>query len=465
MSDTKKNKELISGTIIYALGNFGTKFINFLIVPLYTYFITTEMMGEYDILLTTVSLLTPLITLQIGDAAYRWLIGKGTIDSIYLSYKVLFVDVLITSISCLIIYAFTHYEFMGYFCIMLLGSSIMQTVQKMLRGFKNQKLFALSGVVHTFFLVGLNVLELVVLKRGLEGLLFSTAVSYFITIIFIFAFEKRVRCFRISGFSITDAEKEMLRYAIPLIPNQLNWWIMNSSDRYIIKLFLSNSANGIYAVSYKFPTAMQSIFVLFTNSFQDISVGDDSDSGEYYTQVFRKFSKIVFTTVMLAIPLSRLYVKLTMSSEYHEAANYIAFLYVGSAFQAFASYYGAGYLKIKDTKGTSITSILGAIANILINLVLINVFGLYAAAISTAVAFFIMWILRVIQVGNKMGIKIKYGEFMFYAALTIIFSVISNNMNNIEDSITLLAALVIFGIANKEFILLFIGKIKKIIIH
>ncbi|WP_416346034.1 lipopolysaccharide biosynthesis protein, partial [[Eubacterium] hominis] len=71
-----KNKKLIQGTLIYAIGSFGTKILNFLIVPLYTYYILPGDLGDYDLLMTTVSLISPLITLKISDATYRWIINK-----------------------------------------------------------------------------------------------------------------------------------------------------------------------------------------------------------------------------------------------------------------------------------------------------------------------------------------------------------------------------------------------------
>ena len=69
--EANNSNKLVKGTIIYAIGNFGTKILAFLIVPLYTYYISTSEMGNYDLVTTTVSLLTPIITMRISDAAYR----------------------------------------------------------------------------------------------------------------------------------------------------------------------------------------------------------------------------------------------------------------------------------------------------------------------------------------------------------------------------------------------------------
>ena len=87
-------------------------------------------------------------------------------------------------------------------------------------------------------------------------------------------------------------QKEMLKFSIPIVPNQLNWWVVNSSDRYIISYFLGSALNGIYAIAYKFPTMLQIIFHLFYQSWQDTTLADsEEDSSGFYTNVFRIYFK------------------------------------------------------------------------------------------------------------------------------------------------------------------------------
>ena len=73
MSETKSGKKLLVGTGIYAVGTFGTKILMFLIAPLYTYYLATSEMGTYDVLISTIGLLIPIISMQISDAVYRWI--------------------------------------------------------------------------------------------------------------------------------------------------------------------------------------------------------------------------------------------------------------------------------------------------------------------------------------------------------------------------------------------------------
>ncbi|MBO5057593.1 MAG: oligosaccharide flippase family protein [Lachnospiraceae bacterium] len=465
MQEKNKNRELISGTVIYAIGGFGTKILSFLFVPLYTYYILPAEMGVYDLIITTVSLLTPVVTIQIGDAAYRWLIGEEGRREDYLgvAYKLLFWHIAVIAIVLFVIEQFTEYPYVGYFFFILTGSAVFNTVQKMLRGVKNQKLFAGSGIVYTAVFLALNMIQICFMGRGMEGMLLSSAAAYWAGTFAALLGEKGVRYFPGKElFCRRQIEKEMIRFALPLIPNQLSWWVVNWSDRYIVKTFLGNEWNGIYSISYKFPTVLQSVLSLFTNSWQDVSIADkEENQGSYYSQVFDQYSVLVFSLVLMAIPISKLYVHLFMSKQYQASADYIAFLYLGSAFQSFAAYFGAGYLKSGNTRGASMTSIYGALVNIAVNLLLIHSWGLQAAAFSTFLGFLVMWIVRVKQTKKSLEISLNYKRLGIYGGTAFAYAVLACVSGTIPDIVMFIFAIMIFIFANREMIKGFGNMMKK----
>ena len=105
MENENRTKNLIKGTLIYAIGNFGSKILVFLIVPLYTFYISTEDMGNYDLLMTTINLLTPIVTMQISDAAFRWMVRRDEGNEIYIrsTLQVLFINSIIAALTITII--------------------------------------------------------------------------------------------------------------------------------------------------------------------------------------------------------------------------------------------------------------------------------------------------------------------------------------------------------------------------
>src|SRR5699024_1107181 len=73
-----KYNKLISNSVIFIIGNFGSKLINLLMVPLYTNYLSTVEYGSADLILTTRNMLLPFLTMELGQAAVRYTIGDSS---------------------------------------------------------------------------------------------------------------------------------------------------------------------------------------------------------------------------------------------------------------------------------------------------------------------------------------------------------------------------------------------------
>ena len=75
------SKKLAKNTIIYMIGNLGSKILQMLILPILTAVLLTEEYGFYDLVVTTINLITPLVTLQLVEAMFRYLFGGTAEDN------------------------------------------------------------------------------------------------------------------------------------------------------------------------------------------------------------------------------------------------------------------------------------------------------------------------------------------------------------------------------------------------
>ena len=71
-----KYKKLVGNSFIFAVGNLGSKLISFVLVPLYTYYLTTKEYGQVDLVTTTVSLMIPIVSGGISVAVLRFALDK-----------------------------------------------------------------------------------------------------------------------------------------------------------------------------------------------------------------------------------------------------------------------------------------------------------------------------------------------------------------------------------------------------
>ena len=69
-----REKKLFKNTFILSVGGITTKFITFFLLPLYTKVLSTEEYGIVDLFNTIISLLLPIVTLQVEQSVFRYLI-------------------------------------------------------------------------------------------------------------------------------------------------------------------------------------------------------------------------------------------------------------------------------------------------------------------------------------------------------------------------------------------------------
>lgn len=464
----QNNKALFTGTIVYAIGNLGTKILAFLIVPLYTYYISTSDMGDYDLLTTSVSLLAPFISLKISDATYNWMIKRTASNEMCIkaTYNYLLKSCAIAVIAIGAASCFLHIWNVGLFLAILVLEPILETTQKILRGLKNQKLFAASGIIYTGILVSLNFVTVCILKLGVTSLLANTVISHIISISLIFCLEKRIRCLSVTvdKAKLVITQKEMLKYSIPLVPSTLSWWVMSVSDRYVIRFFLGSSFNGIYAIATKFPSVLQTFFVLFNNAWTDMALANlhsKEESSKYVSDIFEKMYVFSFSMIYCLTPFTKIVSQVILSSDYKIGSVYIGFLYLGAIFQGFSTFASVGYLQNKKTTRAATSSVAGAIVNLLIDLALIKTIGLFAAALSTYAGFLVMWLVRMYDIRSDWPITVKKNKFV---AMTVIATFIATVTIWTPISIDIVITGVfgiVFLVLNRYYLMLFIRKIRR----
>ncbi|WP_349393294.1 lipopolysaccharide biosynthesis protein, partial [Clostridium perfringens] len=94
---------------------------------------------------------------------------------------------------------------------------------------------------------------------------------------------------------------EFFKFSLPLIPNSISWWIINVSDRYMVKIFNGYSELGIYSVANKIPQILNSFYSIFFKAWQISSIKelDKEDTEEFYSNILNALIKFMFFICML----------------------------------------------------------------------------------------------------------------------------------------------------------------------
>jgi len=392
-------------------------------LPLYTRMLTTSDYGQLDILQTTISLLIPLVTFQVVEAVFRFSVDMRDKDS---ASKVLtngiFLCLIGMLITLLLFPIFNNFEpFATYttmFYLIMFLTIFHGIIKQFVRGLEKIKTFVAADLIYTGSFVTFNIVFLVNLRMGLRGYFLSMVLAHLVAIIVLIIFGNVFKYLNLKSFN-KKLLKTMLIYSIPLIPNGLMWWVMNVSDRYMLTYFLGFDATGIYSVSYKFPSLITLMNSIFFMAWQLSAMQEYGKEGydNFYKNIFGVLSSflLLITAVVLLIlkPLMSVFV----ADAFYESWKYVPLLLVGTVFQAFSSFFGTNYTASKKTKGAFTTSVYGAIVNIGINLLLIPIWGIQAAAFSTMLAYLTMWLLRLFDTKKFVKIKIDWKSLIFSIVL------------------------------------------------
>ena len=270
-----KYKKLGKDFVLLFIGNFSSKILVFLMVPFYTTCLSTEQYGIADLITTTVTLLCPILTLTINEAVMRFALDKerdkGQVFSVGLYVTVLSIFALL-AIMPLICLSKSLKEYSTLVVAYYVANIASLLIGQFTKGIDDVKTYTISGIIQTSLNVSLNILFLLVFKFGIEGYLWANIMGLFFGMIYSFFRIKTVNY--ILPISKIDRQlvKEMVLYSLPLIPNNLAWWVANSSDKYMISYFLGASSLGVYSVAYKIPSIMTTVTSLFAMAMRISSV-------------------------------------------------------------------------------------------------------------------------------------------------------------------------------------------------
>lgn len=408
-----RQKDLAKNTAILTVGKVCTQCISFFLLPLYTAILSAEDYGTFDLFVTYATLLLPLINWQLDQGLFRFMLDyRGNKDE----QKKLFSTLLLSSTAQNIIYVILFiciepflkienaYFLLLYVVLQVYNALFLQFV----RGLGYSIKYTIASFISASATTVLNVIALVFLRMGLQGLFVSTLTAQLLTLIYLVVSSRSWEYFSLKNARI-GTFKKVGTYSIPLIPNNLAWWVVNASDRTIISHVLGTAANGIYSVANKFPNVFINFYNILNLSWTEtVSLHyNDEDRDEFLTDTMTSLVKLFVAACLGIVACMPFVFPIMVNAKYNAAYNQILILMYAMLFRVLVGLYSCVYVAQKNAKKIAYTSISAAIINITVDLILINKIQVFAASLSTLVAFLSMFIIRYIDVNKTVHMIIK----------------------------------------------------------
>ena len=359
-------------------------------------------MGINDVITQIANWLQPLVTLTVSEAIIRFGLDKAynkirvfTLGNIicFAGLAVLGIILPIVAISGVADKYLSGYSLLLY--VYIFSSSLKLVYSTFVRALERVKLFAINGILTTFFTLAGTLLFMIGFKMGNTGYLLSIIVSDLISVVFL---TFTAKLWRYLDFRRFDREllHTMLQYSIPLIPAQILWLITNSSDSFMTTHYLGSEANGILSASYKIPNLVATVYLMFGQAWNMSAIleNDSEDRDKFYTNVFNLNQCLLYILaagcLMIVQPLTAVW----LGESFQESVKYSPILIYSSIFSCFTTFLGSIYLASKETKRSMITSLFSGIINVGLNIILIPRIGLYGPPISTVASYLAVFIIR-----------------------------------------------------------------------
>lgn len=400
----RKYKRLLSNTAIIGLGTIGSKLIVFLLVSLYTAVLTPAEYSSADIITQSANLLMPIMALGICETVFRYTLDQNLNRRCVLTtgFAVILLGTAATLVLFPILNSFAYFE--GHMWLIVLYAFIANVhslFAQYVRARGSTTLFAVQGIIGTAIVVFLNILFLVVFKLSVIGYVLSTVISDALVSILLFRLVRLDYAIRPKYFNYW-LMRDMLHYSLPLIPTTIFWWIVNVSDRFMIKGMISSDINGLYGVAFKIPTILILLSGMFIEAWQFSAVTERDLSSRrshaaFFGTVFDSFQGLMFICAAGLIAFSKVIAMIMFSDAYYEAWRYMPLLIMSTVASSLVTFMGSVYLVDKKSMQSFVTSAIGAATNIILNLIMIPTLGANGAALATVISYVVVFIIRAVN--------------------------------------------------------------------
>ncbi|KFI49648.1 lipopolysaccharide biosynthesis protein [Bifidobacterium biavatii] len=442
-----KYKNLLLNVGLFLLSAISTKLITFILIPLYTTYLTNAQYGITDMAYTIISLVGPIASCSINDAVVRYVVDDERNIKRYVT-----LGTWITILSCLIagvLLPLTDLPMFGglgeyklWFFLNFITWSFNGLFSTTMRGLNHVKLITRTSIfsglvtgVSAFIFIG--------------GLHFKTE-GYFISIIlgggigalqYLFA----GKLYRYIGLPKLKSDRsllwKMLMFSLPLVPNAVFWWAGNSVNRFFITSMLGIGASGLFAAASKIPNLMNMVSTIFwqawsLSAFQEYR---KSNISGFFTNVFAIFKALTAVVGSTVIMLSPWLASFLLQKKFFQAWPIIPLLVFAFCFSVLSGFYGTVFTTGMKTQYLLITTGVAAAIVVAGTWLFIPFYGLRGAAYAMILSNLVMLVMRIFEVRLFMEIKVNWAftvpTFILLGAQAFVMS--SQTKNYIMISICL----------------------------
>lgn len=456
---------LFRNTMLFALANFSNKLIVFFLLPFYTAYLTTEEYAVIDLIATAQQLIFPIVTLDITEAVIRFCMEKNADKK-----SVFTVSALVTVVGNLLLAmgsAVTaklvgNGTYILYFFLFSLLVSVNTLLSSFYRTIDKLNIITIASIASTLIVTVMNIVLIAVLGMGIHGYYISYICGNVVAIVFMLLAVNPGSYIGIMSLRDVKAQlTPMLKYALPLIPNAMFWWVNSGLDRFCLSAISGLSVAGMYAAANKIPAILSTVTTIFQQSW-GLSVFRENESVSkqtFFDEVYKAYNLIILLVTVMLILLAKFISSILLSDAFFNAWVWVPWLLLSFYSNSLCSFVGTEFTAAKKTTWILMTTAASAMVNIGLNLLLIPRFTGLGAAAATCASYFVLLELRIWILKRLFGLQICNRQILYIHAVLLALILCVTQFTGTVAGLAAVACLLLLYFEEKKEIIFLTGKL------
>ncbi len=430
--------------MIYGLGIMLNKSVGFLLLPLYTKYFLPEQIGLFTLVQSLSLILGVIYMFGMETSFMKYFIDSKDDKSrseIYSSTLALLTVTSLILSSIVFINAGNIATLMNLskreesillirvLSLLILVDTVYRFPLLFFRAKLDSKTYAYINLLTFIVNIICNILFIVILKKGVESIFYSYIISVGVTFILGLVLTKNYLTLNISFLKI----KEMLAFGNKFIFIGFFVLFIDVSDRFFLKYFFDESVVGIYSANYRLASVMSFLIASFKFSWTPyfLNLKSNPENKKIISSIFTNF---VFTGLFLFLVFSvftEQLVKISffgvefLNADYWSGLKIIPVILAAYFFSGAYSTLNAAPFFTDNTQAIFYITLSGVAVNTLFNLILIPLYGIMGAALSTFLTYFFMFIIIYFYSQKIYKIEYELGRILKMVLLTAVFFAVS----------------------------------------
>lgn len=424
-------RQLASESLVYGLSGMIVRFLAIFLVPLYTRIFTPEDYGVLSLVTTTMAVVNIFVVLALDNSAHRWYWeteDEGDRKRTLASWAwcqlgtAMGVALVMAGLSGWLARTVVGRDDAAPYFVLAalslplsaLGTVVVNWLRMQRRPWATMSYTLATSLANIL----LTVLLVVGLGWGLGGIFaaqvmaaaLGTAAA--VWMLRSWVSPRHVRWERL---------REMLRFAVPLIPAALAFWVVNLSDRYFVQYYASTTEVGLYAVG----SALAAVVAMITNAFQQawgpfaLSIHKQDDAKQVYAHVLTIYMWLTCLASAALTILAPEALQLLATESYVGAADVVAFLTLSYVMIGLGYIASVGTAIVKTNAPTGVAVTVAAALNIALNIVLVPSLGKTGAAVATLISQSVVPVYIFFRAQQLYPIPYRFGPPLGILVLTV----------------------------------------------